>query len=382
VILTRAHKPRGPLLAAVCVTALFVGGNVVAQGVPVTDLSKVLQDKLRLLENEFSSEENTDKTNALETKNDIHAQQLDALDATLKQLTTSGLDLPSMEGAGGYEASEVYAIEDNNPYKDRLFGDARVSIEQMIIETARRFGGHPALQRAGINPTEFRIWFQSLIKQESGFSIGARSNKAAFGLTQIIPGTAKYLGIYPAYYNDPRLQLDGGARYLLEQLSKFGRMELALAAYNAGPGAVQKFNGIPPYPETQNYVRSIRAHYNKYALKISGVDSLGTLSPSEMARAEQSNISDAGMHYGMYSASLMVQSISRLKDLVGRIPNTSTTLEAMQLNSYVRAEVTRIAYAHARLSAAQRKIEAAKYGTLFAAYARDELFLDLSGVSQ
>lgn len=358
---------------------IAIAAPVFGGGVPVTDSQSYLKEKLTHLEEIFKLEEASQKTNTLNAQNDIHAQQLDALKATLHQLTASDMQLSGIEGAGGFEAGEVYAIEDNNPYRDRLFGDARVTIEQMIVETAYKYGGHPALQRAGINPTEFRIWFQSLIKQESGFSIGARSNKAAFGLTQIIPGTAKYLGIYPAYYNDPKLQLEGGARYLLEQLASFGKMELALAAYNAGPGAVRKYGGIPPYAETQNYVVSIRAHYNQYASKISGVDSLGTLSPSEMARAESSNISDAGMHYSAHSSTLMVQAVTRLDGLVRQIPNTKTALEAMQLNTAVRAENTRIAYMIVRLTAAKRQVEAAKYAPLFAAYARDAIFLDLSG---
>ena len=91
----------------------------------------------------------------------------------------------------------------------------------MIVATAKKYAGHPGLARAGLNPVEFRIWFQSLVKQESGFSIGARSPVGAFGLTQVMPDTAKDLGIYPAYYDDPMLQLDGGARYFLTQLNKF-----------------------------------------------------------------------------------------------------------------------------------------------------------------
>ena len=373
----RPHKRPGLLAALVLNLSVLTGQPGIAGGVPITDPIKTLQERLKLLEEGFKREEQIEKSAKNAEKSDLHDEQLEALRATIAQLTSSNLNLASLEGAGGFSAGEVYAIDDNNPYSERLFGDARVTIEQMIIETARNYGGHPALARAGINPTEFRVWFQSLIKQESGFSIGARSNKAAFGLTQIIPGTAKYLGIYPAYYSDPRLQLSGGARYLLEQLSKFGSMDLALAAYNAGPGAVIKYGGIPPYKETQNYVRSIRAHYNKYAVKISGVDSLGTLSPSDMARAELSNISDAGLHYGMFSTEILVQSLSRVEDLLRRVPTTSTVLEAMQLNAYLRAEVTRMTYVLARLNAAQRQIEAARFAPLFAAYARDEEFLNL-----
>jgi hypothetical protein len=127
------------------------------------------------------------------------------------------------------------------------------------------------------------------VKQESGFSIGARSPVGAFGLTQVMPDTAKDLGIYPAYYDDPMLQLDGGARYFLTQLNTFGSVPLALAAYNAGPGNVTKYGGIPPFEETQDYVVRITGFFNAYAGKISGVDQVGTFDPRDMAIAEASN---------------------------------------------------------------------------------------------
>lgn len=96
--------------------------------------------------------------------------------------------------------------------------------------------------------------FLNLVKQESGFKPTAVSKAGAIGLAQLMPGTAEYLGVDPT---DPVQNLEGGARYLKEQYEKFGRWDYALAAYNAGPGAVDKHGGIPPYKETQNYVKSI-----------------------------------------------------------------------------------------------------------------------------
>ncbi|WP_238941459.1 lytic transglycosylase domain-containing protein [Jannaschia sp. Os4] len=96
--------------------------------------------------------------------------------------------------------------------------------------------------------------FLRLVRQESGWNPNARSNKGAIGLAQLMPGTARLLGVNP---RDPSQNLDGGARYLAQQFRKFGNWRLALAAYNAGPGAVERHGGVPPYRETRNYVRRI-----------------------------------------------------------------------------------------------------------------------------
>jgi hypothetical protein len=96
--------------------------------------------------------------------------------------------------------------------------------------------------------------FLRLVRTESGFRPAARSSKGAIGLAQLMPQTARVLGVNP---HDPGQNLDGGARYLAQQYRTFGNWRLALAAYNAGPAAVQKHHGVPPYRETQQYVAAI-----------------------------------------------------------------------------------------------------------------------------
>jgi soluble lytic murein transglycosylase-like protein len=112
-----------------------------------------------------------------------------------------------------------------------------------------------AAKRNGIDPA----LLAGLVKQESGFNPNAGSPAGAQGLTQLMPATAASLGVTNVH--DPAQALEGGAKYLRRQLDHFGGdVARALAAYNAGPGAVERFGGVPPYAETQNYVRKVQAY--------------------------------------------------------------------------------------------------------------------------
>jgi soluble lytic murein transglycosylase-like protein len=129
-------------------------------------------------------------------------------------------------------------------------GSGSVPYEQLIDAAAQKYGIDPAI-------------LKGLVKQESGFNPNAGSPAGAQGLTQLMSGTAAALGVTDVH--DPAQSIDGGARYLKQQLDRFGGdYSKALAAYNAGPGAVERFGGIPPYAETQNYVKSILGFAQQY----------------------------------------------------------------------------------------------------------------------
>jgi soluble lytic murein transglycosylase-like protein len=116
-----------------------------------------------------------------------------------------------------------------------------------------------AAARNGVEPSVL----YGLIQQESGFDPSATSSAGALGLTQLMPGTASSLGVTEPL--NPAQSIEGGARYLGQLLRQFaGNTADALAAYNAGPGAVQRYGGVPPYPETQQYVSKVLANAAAY----------------------------------------------------------------------------------------------------------------------
>ncbi|MCW3018963.1 MAG: Lytic transglycosylase catalytic [Solirubrobacterales bacterium] len=181
-------------------------------------------------------------------------QQLQTLIESARQVSNGGVissggaatAAPQSAGATDF-ASALQAATSSDAASTEAPGTSGESgYESLIDQAATRNGLDPAI-------------LHGLIEQESGFDPSATSSAGAAGLTQLMPGTASSLGV--ANPLDPAESIEGGARYLGRLMGQFaGNAEDALAAYNAGPGAVQQYGGVPPYSETQSYVAKVLAN--------------------------------------------------------------------------------------------------------------------------
>lgn len=151
------------------------------------------------------------------------------------------------------EAIEVVAVARSAPAP-------RADILAAINETGLRYASHRGLRAADITVTDWLNLYRANIEVESAYNPRAVSSAGAIGLGQLMPDTARALGVDPHNWAQ---NLDGSARYLAMMMAEFGDVRFALAAYNAGPDAVRRHSGIPPYRETQNHVQRVLAVFNR-----------------------------------------------------------------------------------------------------------------------
>jgi soluble lytic murein transglycosylase-like protein len=189
------------------------------------------------------------------------SSELSAVATRIEQITGAPVQLPGLpqaapDGSGSFASqlqSQMAAqggdtAQTGAPGAPAMLAPAQ--IDALVSQNAQSQEVDPSLIKA-------------IIANESGFNANATSGAGAQGLMQLMPGTAAGLGVTDAY--DPAQNVAGGTKYIKGLLQRFnGDVRLAVAAYNAGPGAVEKYGGVPPYAETQNYVQNVLSSYAKY----------------------------------------------------------------------------------------------------------------------
>ena len=177
--------------------------------------------------------------------------QLSSLDITLRRISMIENQFQSLMDYAQKPDEDFQKILDTKVENSKNPNAAsRTEINSLISKYADRNGLDEDFVKAVIN-------------QESGFNPNATSHCGAMGLMQLMPSTAQGLGVTNAY--DAEQNIEGGTKYLKGLMDRFNNdKSLALAAYNAGPNAVKKYGGIPPYAETQNYVKNVLSKYDSY----------------------------------------------------------------------------------------------------------------------
>lgn len=208
------------------------------------------------------------------------------------------------ETAKGGSTGEVNSIRSGAALPKRA-----LQYEAIFDEASRTYGVSKSLLLA-------------VAKQESNFDANSVSHAGAQGIMQLMPGTAKTLGVKNAF--DPYENIMGGAKLLRDNIRSFGSVPLALAAYNAGPGAVKKYGGVPPYKETQDYVKKIMADLGNKSYSTSNYRYKGLGENNAYGSALGSEINGAGL-----SGDSISSDNSSLLSLLGSSGNNSLLLSGM-----------------------------------------------------
>ena len=233
------------------------------------------------------------------TGTDLHPEK-----ASVQKFTGADFRNILAETAKGGSTGEVNSIRSGAALPKRA-----LQYEAIFDEASRTYGVSKSLLLA-------------VAKQESNFDANSVSHAGAQGIMQLMPGTAKTLGVKNAF--DPYENIMGGAKLLRDNIRSFGSVPLALAAYNAGPGAVKKYGGVPPYKETQDYVKKIMADLGNKSYSTSNYRYKGLGENNAYGSALGSEINGAGL-----SGDSISSDNSSLLSLLGSSGNNSLLLSGM-----------------------------------------------------